>query len=158
MNRRTNIQILPGREEYREFSFLVKKLAYGAAIAAVWGWNETREQRSHATDWEENPPRIIRVGDEPVGTVRLRFDKGYFSLSQFCVLPTWQRRGIGSCVLDMVLAEADEAGLAVRLACLPDNPARRLYERYGFRQVSADDTFIYLERNPVPHSGRDEDE
>lgn len=87
--------------------------------------------------------------------MRVAADKGYFSLSQFCVLPDWQRRGIGSRVLEMLLAEADRAGLVTRLACLPDNPARFLYRRYGFRQVSADGTFIYLEREPVhPARGR----
>jgi len=144
-----NVQLLPGGDEHREFSYLVKKLAYGAAIAAVWGWDEQRQQQHHARDWDEVPPHIIHIGGEPVGTVRIRADKGYYSVSQFCVLPSWQRRGIGSRVLEMLLNEADEQGLVVRLACLPDNPARRLYERYGFRQVSSDDTFIYLERQPV---------
>jgi len=159
MKVRYNIRLVPGGDEHREFSYLVKKLAYGAAIAAVWGWDEAHQQRRHAEDWVEHPPHIVCIDGEPVGTVRIRTDKGYYSVSQFCVHPTWQRRGVGSCVLDMLLDEADEAGLAVRLACLPDNPARRLYERHGFREVSADETFVYLEREPVygPADGTEDD-
>jgi len=58
-------------------------------------------------------------------------------ITTFAVAPAWRRRGIGErlllAMLDLAQAvNAREATLEVRLSNLP---ARRLYEKYGFRPV-----------------------
>lgn len=58
-------------------------------------------------------------------------------VTTFAVDPTWRRRGIGErllvALLDISIARrAREATLEVRLSNMP---ARRLYEKYGFRPV-----------------------
>ncbi|QYX57624.1 GNAT family N-acetyltransferase [Roseovarius sp. SCSIO 43702] len=52
-----------------------------------------------------------------------------------CVAPAARGQGVGSALLDAVIAEAAARGLpAVRLDVIDDNPrARALYERKGFR-------------------------
>ena len=52
------------------------------------------------------------------------------------VLPGWRGRGIGACLLEELIdtARGQEVG-ALSLSVEPDNFARRLYERVGFRQV-----------------------
>ena len=52
------------------------------------------------------------------------------------VVQAWRGRGVGSRLLDALIAVAREKGLAsLSLSVEPDNYARRLYERVGFRQV-----------------------
>ncbi len=52
------------------------------------------------------------------------------------VVQAWRGRGVGSCLLDALIAAAREEGLtSLSLSVEPDNRARRLYERVGFRQV-----------------------
>jgi [ribosomal protein S18]-alanine N-acetyltransferase len=58
-------------------------------------------------------------------------------ITTFAIDPTWRRRGIGErllvALLDVSIARrAREATLEVRLSNMP---ARRLYEKYGFRPV-----------------------
>lgn len=154
MAKQTEVTLITAEETHREFSYRVKKRAYGEMIAGVWGWDEDEQLRFHAWDWQENRPRIILHEEEPVGTVGICEDKGYIRISQFCILPEHQSRGIGTRVLEQILDDADAAGMAIRLACLPDNPARALYERSGFETVSRDDTFIYMERGPRPPGRR----
>ena len=51
------------------------------------------------------------------------------------VRPAWRGRGVGTSLLAALLAAADDHGLArVSLSVEPDNPARRLYERFGFER------------------------
>ena len=61
------------------------------------------------------------------------------------VAPAVQRRGIGAALIRSLLDEASVAGKRVHLDVLRANPARRLYERLGFRVV-AEDTHSYLMR------------
>ena len=52
------------------------------------------------------------------------------------VVPGRRGQGVGRRLLEGLLAAARERGYpAVSLSVEPDNPARRLYERAGFRQV-----------------------
>ena len=52
------------------------------------------------------------------------------------VRPPLRRRGIGAALLGALVRLAREAGHgALSLSVEPDNPARSLYERFGFRKV-----------------------
>lgn len=56
------------------------------------------------------------------------------------VLQGWRGKGVGSRLLDALIAAAREQGLrSLSLSVEQDNYARRLYERMGFRQVSEAD-------------------
>ena len=69
------------------------------------------------------------------GGIWLMVDEAH--ITTFAVDPAWRRQGVGEtllvALLDLALARhAQEATLEVRLSNLP---ARRLYEKYGFRPV-----------------------
>lgn len=56
------------------------------------------------------------------------------------VVRAWRGLGIGSRLLSALIAAAHERGLtSMSLSVEPDNYARRLYERAGFRQVDQSD-------------------
>jgi ribosomal-protein-alanine N-acetyltransferase len=80
---------------------------------------------------------ICRTADEVVayGGIWMMVDEAH--VTTFAVLPAWRRQAIGSRLLLALLELAAELGasvatLEVRLSNLP---ARRLYERFGFRPV-----------------------
>ena len=80
---------------------------------------------------------VARVGDEVVGFGGLWVMVDEAHITTFAVDPRWRRRGIGEwlllALLDRAAArQAREATLEVRLSNMP---ARRLYEKYGFRPV-----------------------
>ena len=80
---------------------------------------------------------VVRVGTTVVGYAGLwlMVDEGH--ITTFAIHPAWRRQRIGERLLLSVLdlatdRHAREATLEVRLSNLP---ARRLYEKYGFRPV-----------------------
>jgi [ribosomal protein S18]-alanine N-acetyltransferase len=80
---------------------------------------------------------VARLDDLVVGFggIWLMVDEAH--ITTFAVDPAWRRRGIGErllvALLDAAMARrAREATLEVRLSNMP---ARRLYEKYGFRPV-----------------------
>jgi GNAT superfamily N-acetyltransferase len=77
----------------------------------------------------------------------IREDNQIFVAQMFVDSP-FQRRGIGTEVMKRLISEAAEFGLAVRLNVVRINPARRLYERLGFRVTHEDDRKFYMKRDP----------
>ncbi|MGL5811333.1 MAG: GNAT family N-acetyltransferase [Nocardioides sp.] len=86
-------------------------------------------------------------GAQPVGATWVRLfpksDPGYGFVDDATpelsigVRKAWRGRGVGSRLLDALIAAAREEGLAsLSLSVERDNHARRLYERVGFLQVN----------------------
>ena len=80
---------------------------------------------------------VARAGDEIVGFGGLWVMVDEAHITTFAVDPRWRRRGVGErillALLDLSVARsAREATLEVRLSNMP---ARKLYEKYGFRPV-----------------------
>ena len=107
------------------------------------------ERASFATPWPAYAYRqeletnrlahyiVARVGDDVVGFAGMWMMVDQAHVTTFAVDPGWRRQGIGArmvlALLGMaVTLGARQATLEVRLSNLP---ARRLYERFGFRPV-----------------------
>ena len=105
-----------------------------AAFSAPWPANAYR------TELETNKLAhylVIRVGDEIAGFAGLWLMVDEAHVTTFAIDPAWRRNHLGErlliALLDLALdRRATEATLEVRLSNLP---ARRLYEKYGFRPV-----------------------
>ena len=67
-------------------------------------------------------------------------------LVDVALFPEHRGRGIGTALVAGVVEEADAAGLAVTLHVEHANPARRLYERFGFAEVEAGPVYVKLVR------------
>ncbi len=107
------------------------------------------EQASFTTPWPAHAYRseletnrlatylVVRAADALVGYAGMWVMVDEAHITTFAVHPAWRRRRIGERLLlalvDLARARrAREATLEVRLSNLP---ARRLYEKYGFRPV-----------------------
>ena len=107
------------------------------------------ERASFAVPWPDDAYRneirtnrlatyvVARLGEEVVGFAGLWIMVDEAHVTTFAVDPRWRRRGVGErmllALLDLAVARrAREATLEVRLSNLP---ARKLYEKHGFRPV-----------------------
>jgi ribosomal protein S18 acetylase RimI-like enzyme len=66
-------------------------------------------------------------------------------LMDVALVPEARGRGIGTRLVERLLADARERNAAVTLNVEPYNPARRLYERFGFRVIEEDPTNLLME-------------
>jgi len=67
-------------------------------------------------------------------------------IAQLYLEEPFQRQGIGSRVLRTVIDEVTHDDKAVTLGVVKINPARRLYERLGFRVTHEDKYKFYMRR------------
>jgi ribosomal protein S18 acetylase RimI-like enzyme len=80
-----------------------------------------------------------------VGWLRTEDHPDHLRLDYLVLLPEYQRRGIGESIVRELLDRAAMLGVPVKLNVLHVNPARRLYERLGFRAVGSDDHRFFME-------------
>jgi ribosomal protein S18 acetylase RimI-like enzyme len=91
---------------------------------------------------------LIVSGEEVLG--RLYVDRGEAAwlVLDIALLPEHRGQGIGARLLTDVLAEAGAAAKPVQIHVERFNPAQRLYDRLGFRQIADEGVYLRLEWNP----------
>lgn len=135
-------------------------------LAPIVDWTEAQKlaflesqfalQRHHyrtyypTTDWG-----ILEQGSTPAG--RLYVERGTKLLViDVALLPEWRGRGIGTALMEAVMAEAREAGKAVTVAVEKYNPAQRLYRRLGFYEVSDEGIYWFMDWRAAPDGRPDQ--
>ncbi len=149
-------------EADEEFLFAVYASTRMEEIA-VLGWPEaqatmflrmqfTAQTGAYRTQFPEAEHRIILLAGEPVGRILIADEGDALRLVDVALLSEHRGRGIGTVLLRELTDRADGRGLAVRLHVVETNPARRLYERFGFRPLDSDGLYLEMER---PALGKD---
>lgn len=97
---------------------------------------------------------IVRDG-RPAGRLYVDRRPEGIRIIDIALLPEHRRAGIGTALLEELLAEGDREGKPVSLHVEHFNPAMRLYERLGFRKVEDTGVYYLLERPPLTPRGAD---
>lgn len=89
---------------------------------------------------------LLSRADQPIGRLYWREHDGDASLIDISLVPTERGRGIGTAMLKMLVARADQRGQNIVLHVEPYNPALRLYLRFGFEALGDNGIYIKLRR------------
>ncbi|WP_255988620.1 GNAT family N-acetyltransferase [Chitinolyticbacter albus] len=130
---------------------------------AVTGWSAQQQtefiaQQFHAQHqhyqehYREAEFAVLRHHHEPIGRQYVFRGPSTYNLMDLSLLPAWRGRGIGSLLLSRLIREADCAGKAIRLYVEQDNPARRLYERFGFAVTDRHPIYLQMHRPAILES------
>lgn len=91
---------------------------------------------------------VVVLAGEPAGRLLVARSDDEILVVDISLLPAFRGRGVGTALLRGLLDEA-AAGRRLCVHVEMDNPARRLYERLGFRPVSEHGIHVLLERTPT---------
>ncbi len=97
--------------------------------------------------WAVEQVQIITRDGADVGWMQSRLEGDALHLVQLFVDAPFRGQGIGRQVMQCLFKEA--AGRPMTLGVVKTNPARRLYERMGFRPTHEDERKIYMRRDPL---------
>ena len=103
---------------------------------------------SFSRQWAASEVRIILLDGVDIGWLQSTARDGTYFLGQLFVDAAHQRRGIGTEVMHLLIGEATALNQAVTLGVVKTSPAKRLYERLGFRVTHDDDRKFYMRREP----------
>jgi ribosomal protein S18 acetylase RimI-like enzyme len=91
---------------------------------------------------------LIVNGEEVLGRLYVDRGKTEWRVIDLALLPGHRGKGIGTQLLTEVLAEAGAAAKPVQMHVERFNPAQRLYDRLGFRQIADEGVYLLLEWKP----------
>jgi GNAT superfamily N-acetyltransferase len=109
--------------------------------------DRTAQETSFRQQWNSTQVRIIVLDGSDAGWVQTIREDDELFVGQLFVDSRFQRKGVGTEVMKRLIREAARLNLAVRLSVVRINPARRFYERLGFRVTHEDDRKFYMKRD-----------
>jgi GNAT superfamily N-acetyltransferase len=117
-------------------------------LERVFRYKPSRARRIFREHFTEPGLRAIMIGDELGGCVGFRRGDSEIKLDSFYLHRRHHNSGLGTTILKVLLAEADAAGLPVRLDVLTGSKADRFYLRHGFVKLKEDEIEGHYERPP----------
>ena len=126
----------------------------------AWGWDTEQQeaflkmqfhaqQTSYKNQFPNSNYQIVLVQQLAVGSMLVIRDEAEIRLGDIAILPEYRDRGIGSFLLQNLLAEASQAAKPVRLQVIQFNRAIQLYQRLGFSKVGDNGTHFLMEWQPL---------
>ena len=126
-----------------EFVYQLKKLCYHDYVEALWGWNEddqrARFDRFMNEDGDGERMYLLLRDGQTIGMTNYEFSGAdTLDICNICLLPDCRGKGVGTALLGQYIAQSTRPVLTLQV--YKSNPARRLYERLGFRTYEETDT------------------
>jgi ribosomal protein S18 acetylase RimI-like enzyme len=136
-----------------DFIYQVVESTMRSYVEQVWGsFSEDYNRRNIAEAISMRSYSIIVIEERDVGALAVERCDTHIQLTQLYVIPAYQNRGIGTTLVRKLISEAKDLGKPLRLRVLSSNPARRLYEREGFRVTSTTPERFFMEIDPRTQS------
>jgi len=101
------------------------------------------------THYEEFYPAsdflVILLDERRIGRLYVHRGEADIEVLDIALLPEYRGRGIGRMLLEEILDEGRATGRNVRIYVEHFNPARRLYDRLGFRHLDTNGVYHLME-------------
>lgn len=134
---------------------------------AAWGWDAAQseeflrmqfqaQQTSYGQMYEGATHEIVTINGAPVGRILVAEDTSEIRLVDIALLSEFRNRRIGESLIRRLIDQSARQNKPLRLQVLQWNPARRLYDRLGFRITSEDPMYVSMEwvaAKAAGHSG-----
>ncbi|MBN1663968.1 MAG: GNAT family N-acetyltransferase [Deltaproteobacteria bacterium] len=143
-----NLSIRSASRNDSEFAYSVKKASFKEYIEKASGWDENEQRRLHEQRFATQDFRVITVDSADIGIIAVVVAPECVKLNQLFLLPEYRGRGIGNRCMLIIMEEAQQLHLPLRLRVLRVNPrALAFYERLGFIRSGEIDTHNLMEWN-----------
>lgn len=92
------------------------------------------QQKYYKEKYPASEILIIEHLGNRIGRLHIdRHTNSNWHIIDICLLPSLCGQGIGTIIFNILIKQADQAGSPCSLYVRKDNPAKRLYQRLGFR-------------------------
>jgi GNAT superfamily N-acetyltransferase len=111
---------------------------------AIGQWDEAAQHKLIKAAVADPDTSILQQADADVGWLQVEETRHVVHLQQLFLLPAARNKGLGTSFLTWMKVRAERKRKDLTLDVMTNNPARRLYERLGFKAVTTADDKITM--------------
>ena len=126
----------------------LRQVPWDAAQKMAFTDWQSQQQEQHYAAHYPRAERLIVMLEQPIGRIYVDTTPREVRLMDVTLLPEHRNQGVGSRLMEAFLAYADGLGRQSSLHVEPFNPAKRMYERLGFRVVETRGLYEFMVREP----------
>lgn len=108
----------------------------------LWGWDENFQHERYRRLWMPNRIKLLVLDDSRIGYIETEANDNVIKLVNIFVNPILRKQGIGSKVINHLIDESRGKFSRITLNVLHNNPAKKLYEKLGFKFVIQKDQIL----------------
>ncbi len=133
----------------------LRRQAYLELFIATWGSrDEDRHQRHFANFLKQGNIIIVQLEQTDVGMLQIMESSDRIEISEIQLLPQYQGQGLGSKLLQDIVAKSHGQKKDVYLSLgLFNIKAYRLYSRIGFQEYRRSETHFYMKNRASKKNG-----
>lgn len=133
---------------YEDLDFILKlkELCFKWYIEIIYGWDVfvQRDLTSKELDLHLADMQIIQIDNNDIGLTTFYKQDDAYVIGMIVIHPDYQNKGIATNIIKKYIEITRNENKKIILKTYQNNPARRLYERLGFRVYDTDKTHVYL--------------
>lgn len=103
------------------------------------------QHRYYMEQFSQAEFNIILAHGQPIGRLYVDHRKDEIRIIDIALLPAHRNQGIGTSYLKKILLKGQLSGRPVRIHVEVNNPALRLYNRLGFREIDENGVYFLME-------------
>lgn len=112
-------------------------------------WQFDLQRREYETRFPDAAYHVVMVDQQPAGRIWVGADDEQVRLLDIGLLPEFQNRGVGTGLLQRLMAHAANERKPLRhMVFVLNNNAERFYERLGFKQIEEFGAYKHMEWKP----------
>ena len=132
-----------------EFARSVHHAALRDVVCRQFGlWDELAQDKYFADGWQPGLFQIVLYEGDRCGYLRVETRADQLMIHEINLHPDVQNRGIGTSLLQDVLAASSKGRKPVHLQVLRENKAAGLYRELGFTEIDRNSTHIKMQYDP----------
>lgn len=132
-----------------DFLFELKKQNFKWYVDKIWGWNDEDQKKRLRDDLNEhlNHKKIVVLNKKDIGSYATHItENNDLFINEISIIKEYQNKGIGTDILRKQIAECENKNMKVLLQVFKENPAKKLYERLGFKIYNETETHYQMEK------------
>jgi ribosomal protein S18 acetylase RimI-like enzyme len=113
------------------------------------------QHRHYHENYTDTSYDVILVDGRPAGRLYVARWERELRIVDIALLPSQRGRGVGSSIVEGLIAEAEAEGKPVTIHVERENPAMSLYGRLGFSPARENGPYLLMRREPGRSPRRD---
>ncbi|HEX6978762.1 MAG TPA: GNAT family N-acetyltransferase [Alphaproteobacteria bacterium] len=143
-----SVTLRPATTADLDFVWRVYAEGIGPYLSAYQSWKTVEQKPRFARIYDPRHSAIVLCEGADAGFLTTVGYENTIVLQQFFIAEEFRSQGLGSTLLGRLREEWDEMAQPVSLAVLKNNPAQRLYRRFGFSVYWQNDSRLFMVRRP----------